>query len=494
MTPWSASAERPPFPPAPRPQPGNGLATTSLVLGMIGLLGPLRVASACCSCSRCRSRSAPGSPATSAASRSADGLTKAGDGIAHAGIILGIVGVVVGVVGAVVWIILLSSGFDRRRVAAVRARVAAANLRRDLPTNPRVPRMTPNPYTKQYLMTAGPTPVPPAVSQAMAAPMLYHRAPAFDELYERVLGKLPVGLPTRRTTVLTFAASGSGAMESAVANLVRPGDKVARRRGRQVRRALDRARRGLRRRPRPLRARLGRAARSRRVSTGCWARTPDVEVVVRDAQRDLDRHRQRHPGDRRGGPQARRDPRGRRRLRPRRGRAPAGRVGRRRRRRRLAEGADEPARPRLRVGVPAGARATSSRAAGGRYYFDWGKTAKTQRKGTRPFTPAVSLFLGARRRARPDRGRGPGRRLRPPRPARPRHARRRRRARPRAVRRPGRALDGRDRDRAAGRHRRRQGPRRRCASSASPPTAARTTSRARSCASRTAATSARSTS
>jgi aspartate aminotransferase-like enzyme len=32
-------------------------------------------------------------------------------------------------------------------------------------------------------MTAGPTPVPPAVTQAMAAPMLYHRAPAFDELY-----------------------------------------------------------------------------------------------------------------------------------------------------------------------------------------------------------------------------------------------------------------------------------------------------------------------
>ena len=51
--------------------------------------------------------------------------------------------------------------------------------------------MAPNPFTKQYLMTAGPTPVPPAVSQAMATPMLYHRAPAFVELYERVLAKLP---------------------------------------------------------------------------------------------------------------------------------------------------------------------------------------------------------------------------------------------------------------------------------------------------------------
>src|ERR671930_1425693 len=81
------------------------------------------------------------------------------------------------------------------------------------------------PFTKQYLMTAGPTPVPPAVSQAMAAPMLYHRAPAFDELYERVLGKLPSVFRTSND-VLAFAASGTGALESAVANLVRPGDRI----------------------------------------------------------------------------------------------------------------------------------------------------------------------------------------------------------------------------------------------------------------------------
>jgi serine---pyruvate transaminase len=85
--------------------------------------------------------------------------------------------------------------------------------------------MTPNPYVKQYLMTAGPTPVPPEVSQAMAAPMLYHRAPAFVEVYQRVLAKLPAVFQTS-ADVLTFAASGSGAMESAVANLVRPGVKV----------------------------------------------------------------------------------------------------------------------------------------------------------------------------------------------------------------------------------------------------------------------------
>jgi aspartate aminotransferase-like enzyme len=80
-----------------------------------------------------------------------------------------------------------------------------------------------DPYVKQYLMTAGPTPLPPAVSQAMAQPMLYHRAPAFVEVYARVLERLKLVFGTRNE-VLLFAASGSGAMESAVANLVRAGE------------------------------------------------------------------------------------------------------------------------------------------------------------------------------------------------------------------------------------------------------------------------------
>jgi serine---pyruvate transaminase len=85
--------------------------------------------------------------------------------------------------------------------------------------------MTPNPFIKQYLMTAGPTPLPPKVSQVMAEPVLYHRAPAFMEVYERVLGRLPSVFQTGND-VLVFASSGSGAMESAAANLARPGVKV----------------------------------------------------------------------------------------------------------------------------------------------------------------------------------------------------------------------------------------------------------------------------
>src|ERR687896_704274 len=79
-----------------------------------------------------------------------------------------------------------------------------------------------DPFLKQYLMTAGPTPLPPAVSQAMAQPMLYHRAPAFVQVYARALARLKLVFQTSND-VLLFASSGSGAMESAVANLGRAG-------------------------------------------------------------------------------------------------------------------------------------------------------------------------------------------------------------------------------------------------------------------------------
>jgi serine---pyruvate transaminase len=80
-----------------------------------------------------------------------------------------------------------------------------------------------NPYVKQYLMTAGPTPLPPPVSQVMAEPMVYHRAPAFIEVHARVLSRLKDVLQTANE-VQVFTSSGTGALESAAANLVRPGE------------------------------------------------------------------------------------------------------------------------------------------------------------------------------------------------------------------------------------------------------------------------------
>ena len=69
----------------------------------------------------------------------------------------------------------------------------------------------PDPFIKQYLMTAGPTPLPPAVSQVMAEPMLYHRAPAFIEVYARVLERLKLVFGTVNE-VQVYSSSGSGAM------------------------------------------------------------------------------------------------------------------------------------------------------------------------------------------------------------------------------------------------------------------------------------------
>src|SRR6476646_8083178 len=82
---------------------------------------------------------------------------------------------------------------------------------------------TPNIFGKQYMLTAGPTPLPPPVSQVMAEPILYHRAPAFVEIYARVLERLPLVFQASND-VLTFAATGPGARESAVANLVVAGE------------------------------------------------------------------------------------------------------------------------------------------------------------------------------------------------------------------------------------------------------------------------------
>jgi aspartate aminotransferase-like enzyme len=78
------------------------------------------------------------------------------------------------------------------------------------------------PYIKKYLMTAGPTPLPPEVSQVQAEPILYHRAPAFIEVYARCLERLRMVFQTENE-VLCFGASGSGGMESAVANLAAAG-------------------------------------------------------------------------------------------------------------------------------------------------------------------------------------------------------------------------------------------------------------------------------
>ena len=76
---------------------------------------------------------------------------------------------------------------------------------------------------KRLLMTPGPTPVAPETQLAMAQPMIHHRAPAFMEILEQVRADLKYLFQTEQE-VLMFAATGTGAMEGAVANTLSPGD------------------------------------------------------------------------------------------------------------------------------------------------------------------------------------------------------------------------------------------------------------------------------
>jgi aspartate aminotransferase-like enzyme len=77
---------------------------------------------------------------------------------------------------------------------------------------------------KRYLFTPGPTPVPPEVLAALAEPMIHHRARDYRDIYERCLTRLREVYRTQ-DDVLMFTTSGTGAFESAVANLTTPGDR-----------------------------------------------------------------------------------------------------------------------------------------------------------------------------------------------------------------------------------------------------------------------------
>jgi len=78
---------------------------------------------------------------------------------------------------------------------------------------------------KRYLLTPGPTPVPPEVLAAMAEPVIHHRSPDFKTVFVEVLERLHDVFRTRND-ILVFTASGTGAFESAFANLLSPGEKA----------------------------------------------------------------------------------------------------------------------------------------------------------------------------------------------------------------------------------------------------------------------------
>src|SRR5664279_697498 len=78
---------------------------------------------------------------------------------------------------------------------------------------------------KKYLMTPGPTPVPAEVMLTMAKPIIHHRTPDFSAAFAESIKGLKYVFQTEGD-VLLFACSGTGVMESAIANCFCAGDTV----------------------------------------------------------------------------------------------------------------------------------------------------------------------------------------------------------------------------------------------------------------------------
>ena len=76
---------------------------------------------------------------------------------------------------------------------------------------------------KQYLLTPGPTPVPREIQEEMAKPIIHHRTPQYSRIFSLAHENLKKIFKTERN-VITFASSGTGAMEASVVNTLSKGD------------------------------------------------------------------------------------------------------------------------------------------------------------------------------------------------------------------------------------------------------------------------------
>jgi aspartate aminotransferase-like enzyme len=78
----------------------------------------------------------------------------------------------------------------------------------------------------EIILAPGPTPIPPEVLLAQGSPLVYHRGPGFGRLMREVTAHLRELYRTERADVLLMTSSGTGGLESAVQNVLSPGDEV----------------------------------------------------------------------------------------------------------------------------------------------------------------------------------------------------------------------------------------------------------------------------
>ncbi len=81
------------------------------------------------------------------------------------------------------------------------------------------------PAGRHFLQIPGPTNVPDRVLRAIDRPTIDHRGPEFQALGEEVLAGIRRVFRTRHPVVI-YPASGTGAWEAALVNVLSPGDKV----------------------------------------------------------------------------------------------------------------------------------------------------------------------------------------------------------------------------------------------------------------------------
>lgn len=76
---------------------------------------------------------------------------------------------------------------------------------------------------KTYLLTPGPTPLPPQVRKALSGQIIHHRTPQFQGILKECAQGLKEVFKTKND-VFILTSSGTGAMEAAVVNLLSAGD------------------------------------------------------------------------------------------------------------------------------------------------------------------------------------------------------------------------------------------------------------------------------
>ena len=82
-----------------------------------------------------------------------------------------------------------------------------------------------HPTGRHFLQIPGPSPVPDRILRAISLPTIDHRGPEFAALGKKVLAGLQQIFQTRHPVVI-YPASGTGAWEAALVNVMSPGDHV----------------------------------------------------------------------------------------------------------------------------------------------------------------------------------------------------------------------------------------------------------------------------